>query len=272
MNDNSIWSSIFFRNQCSHLLWISSLCLTASAQQLPALLDYPPPPIIVPFDYTSLRTTAELQSKLRSSYFGEDSWLLDTELNVSFASSESQIQPLETTSDGTGGSGNGQILVTPYAGQSGLITGFVQIAIQPELAIQLGASWKIQDVHEDFVEDVDTIIIISDLDSFTIEFKPISGFDSPSYQTIAVVADELTTIEVNYKVVPPELRLDFNGDLMIRGTANTSYRIESCTVLKPIIWDEVTEVTINTNQMWQLIGNVALLSTPAQFYRAVWLP
>ncbi len=97
--------------------------------------------------------------------------------------------------------------VTVTSGQTITITGtytpvtqqkgYLQITIAPQEAITAGAQWKVNDTWNNSGDSVQLTP-----GTYTIEFKTISGWNTPANQTVTITADQTATTSGTYTKIP----------------------------------------------------------------------
>jgi hypothetical protein len=104
---------------------------------------------------------------------------------------------------------------------------------------------------------------------FTLEFKPIAGWDLPANQNVTVVLGQRSVVDALYQVLPPTLRLGADWQLQLQGTPGAVFRLEFCQDLNPPrSWTPwLTNALTNAS-----LGLPLSPTAPQRYYRAVWLP
>jgi PKD repeat protein len=173
------------------------------------------------------------------------------------------------TISGTEGVNGGVIRLNP----SQLITasdpGYVQFQLEPPAAVAAGAGWKLEG-DSTYSSATNYIRAVTTTNAFTVEFKPIPGWNLPTNQTMTVLPGQISSQTVFYTVTNPVLVADNSIGLGITGTTNTVYQIQRRTSLTSGSWLSVSTNTINSNGFNLVLPNPATNGN-AFFYRAVWL-
>jgi sugar lactone lactonase YvrE len=174
----------------------------------------------------------------------------------------------EQVDTGTNHTGGGVITVIP--GQvSSSNPGYLQFQLAPPAAVQQGAAWRLQG-DSSFSTAANYIRTVTSTNAFTVEFKSIPGWNSPTNQSLTVQPGLITIANAFYTVTNPVLVADLALGLGITGTTGTVYRIESRNSLNLGSWLPISTNTIISN------GVNPLLTVPpnqdASYFRVVWLP
>ncbi len=172
-------------------------------------------------------------------------------------------------STGTNHTGGGVITIVPNQAISALNPGYVQFKLAPPAAVAAGAGWKLSgDAAYSSASNYTRAVLSTN--TFSVQFKPIAGWNLPTNQAVIVSPGVLITNTAFYSVTNPLLVGDGASGLGITGTTGTVYRLERRTSLASGSWLPVSTNTIISN------GFNLLLPKPAtngsvNFYRAVWL-
>jgi hypothetical protein len=168
---------------------------------------------------------------------------------------------------GTNNTGGG--VITLIAGAASASNpAYVQVNLGPASAVSAGAGWRLHgDASYGTAASYTRAITSSNT---VIEFKPVSGWNVPTNQSVSLAAGILNTITANYLVVPPVMVANGASGIGISGTPGTRYRVEYRNSLSSGQW-----LPLQTNTIG--LGNNYVLPWPptngtAGFYRAVWLP
>lgn len=86
----------------------------------------------------------------------------------------------------------GPITITPDAPT----TGEIQTFISPNAAVNAGAQWRIANLNSPWYDDEESVIVESG--TYTIEFKNISGWETPSDATVFVSVGEFQNVSRTY--------------------------------------------------------------------------
>ncbi len=175
---------------------------------------------------------------------------------------------------GTNHAGGGVITIVPDQAISAANVGILQFQLGPPAALAAGAAWRIQgDVA--YSTAINYTRTVNSTNQFSIDFKPIPGWNVPPDQVITVVPGSITIFTANYTLATgtpasPVLVANRNS-LGIIGTTGTVYRLEWRTSLTSGSWQPVSTNTITTSGFNLLLSNPAANGS-VNFYRAVWLP
>lgn len=157
-------------------------------------------------------------------------------------------QAEKTAYSGDNHTGGGVILINPIATPGTFSTGYVRVALGPPAAVSAGGAWRVPERNIPYTSDPNVRIPLSS-GAFTIEFKPLAGWQSPSNQPSAVNANQVIILPENYEELPSRLSLLVNGRLSLSGAQGLVYRIESATNLGPTGWTTLTNVTFTTTNI-----------------------
>lgn len=170
---------------------------------------------------------------------------------------------------GTNNTGGGVITIIPSQDINVSHPGYVQFQLAPPAAVQAGAGWRLQG-DATYSNITNFTRAVTSTNAFMVEFKPVSGWNLPTNQSVVVVSGVLLTNLAFYTVTNPIMQLNSILGLGITGTTGTSYRIEYRTNLSFAQW-----LPLKTNTLGSGL-NILLpwppTNGPAAFYRAVWLP
>jgi len=156
----------------------------------------------------------------------------------------------------------------------------LDVLLSPLSAIRLGGAWRVSPTNVGGMSSYYSTHWFSNISyqlpvsgsGFGIETRDVGGFRSPTNRSV-VISSSGTNLDLSYSVNAPRLFFNRASGIGITGTVGTAYSIEM-----------VVPQLLNTNNVWsswsatpQLIpgtnwlpGN--LVSGPARFYRARWLP
>ena len=161
----------------------------------------------------------------------------------------SMIEQAEKTAySGDNHTGGGVILINPIATPGTFSTGYVRVALGPPAAVSAGGAWRVPERNIPYTSDPNVRIPLSS-GAFTIEFKPLAGWQSPSNQPSAVNANQVIILPENYEELPSRLSLQANGRLSLSGAQGLAYRIESSTNLALTNWTTITHVTFTATNV-----------------------
>jgi hypothetical protein len=168
---------------------------------------------------------------------------------------------------GTNFNGGGVITVVPNQSISAVNPGYLQIQLGPPSAVQAGAAWLLQpgaifSTATNFTE------AIFSTNAVALTFRSIPGWNVPTNQSVSITPGIISFPPALYTVMNPTLSINSQG-IGLRGTTNTTYRIESTSSLKNLNWTGLSTNTI-------VSAGINLVSPPpanptTAFYRAVWL-
>ncbi|MEI9963003.1 MAG: hypothetical protein WDM76_18365 [Limisphaerales bacterium] len=130
--------------------------------------------------------------------------------------------------NGTNYTGGGVITIIPSQAISAFNPGYLQFRLGPPAAVSAGAGWRLAgDATYSSATNYTRVVLSSN--SFSVEFKPIAGWNVPANQAITIIPNQITTYMANYTVATlatnPVLVATANN-LGITGTIGTTYRIE----------------------------------------------
>jgi alpha-tubulin suppressor-like RCC1 family protein len=173
------------------------------------------------------------------------------------------------------GSGHAVVL-DPAGGALTLIGGsvtagnpaYVTALLSPPAAVQAGAGWQLQGDGNNYANSGDTLVVTAR--STTIEFKPISGWNTPIGYAVPIIPGNDVVSNLSYTVIPPVFAINTINGIGLTGTTGTTYLIEYSTNLASGQWLPLETNTLgaglNTLLPWPPTNE------PAAFYRAIWLP
>ncbi len=142
----------------------------------------------------------------------------------------------------------------------------LQVQLQPPMAVQLGAGWKLQGDAAFSSNPVFTRAVTSS--NATLAFNPIPGWNVPTNQNVTVYAGQVTTSVAVYTMQGPRLVINSQG-IGLSGTTNMTYRIEKTASLKNPVWTGISTNTITSSNFTLVVPKT---NNPATtFYRAVLL-
>jgi hypothetical protein len=178
------------------------------------------------------------------------------------------------TSANTGGnnSGGGVVLLTPGTGGSLFEPGYLQVIIGPQTALNAGAGWRLIG-HPDPAFYSDNAAIYGLLaGAYTVEFKSILGFQTPTNHGIQIVKGQTAVIPGAYVLVAPGLAapsMISNGVFAfgLSGQPGKVYLMEASTNLGQTNWTIIATNTLGSNGVWQF-SDPASTNLNSRYYRA----
>src|SRR5262249_9463118 len=149
------------------------------------------------------------------------------------------------------GTGGGVITINSAFGSTGH-AGFLDVKLGPASAIRLGGAWRVSPTNSGEKGELKyytnymaaSKMIAVQSTNFSVEVKNLSGFNMPPTQTAQVTANNTTTLNLMYSVLPPLLTFGRVSGLGILGTPGTAYRVESTPILGNTNWTAVTNITL----------------------------
>ena len=176
---------------------------------------------------------------------------------------------------GQSGPGGGVVLVSA-ALRTGDEVGYLDVKIGPPAAVRLGGAWRVSPTNYGELGELRPYTTYRSNDwrlairsrNFSIQTRPLNGFDSPPNQTVTIQPEAIVPLDLNYAVDPPRLAFDRARGLGVTGTPQTAYRIQQVTNLPPTTWFIYTNVTLGPGVTW-LPQTTNTFSN--RFYRAFWL-
>jgi len=122
---------------------------------------------------------------------------------------------------GTNYTGGG--VITLLAGQASVVNpAFVQVNLGPAAAISAGAGWRLQGQSSYGSDPQYTLTVTGG--SAVLQFKPISGWNVPTNQTLSVAAGQVTVVMANYTVAPSaDLVAGLSGPATVQAASNYLY-------------------------------------------------
>lgn len=173
--------------------------------------------------------------------------------------------------------GGGVLTIVNHGGSGGFNPGWVQVQLGPTSAVARGGAWRVSPTNTfySYYTNYTTSSprISAQNSGFTIEFRPVPGFVTPTGRVVQVTSGQGSIIQANYWVLPPNMRLLSSSltNLGIWGTEGTQYRIEYTTNLA-----NRTNWFLHTNLTLGAGTNAVTLPMPTndpnRFYRALWVP
>ncbi len=180
------------------------------------------------------------------------------------------ITNAETLGDfGTNHTGGGVITIVANQAINGNNPGYLEFQLGPSAAVTAGAGWKLS--GDSAYGSASNYIRAVTSTNVTVLFNPISGWNSPANQAVAVLPNQITSYSVSYTVSNPLMAINGTVGFGIIGTTGTVYRIEESSSLTTGTWTPLSTNTI-TSSGFNLVLPGPLTNGPAMFYRAVWLP
>ncbi len=168
---------------------------------------------------------------------------------------------------GTNNTGGGVVVLSSSLaiGSSSLM----QWQLGPPSAVRAGSGWK-RAIDTAYDTRTNYSVFVNSTNPVTVQFKPISGWITPSNQSVSVPLGQIVTYGINYTASNPVLAFSPQIGFGLTGTTGTIYRIEMRTNLVSGTWTPVSTNTITNTGFNPLIPKSALTNR-AGFYRAVWL-
>ena len=101
----------------------------------------------------------------------------------------------------------------------------VQVHITPAGAVSAGAGWRLQG-QSAYGSDLSYSLPVTS-SSAVLEFKPVSGWNLPTNQSLNVSPGQLTVVTANYTVAPPaaDLAAGISGPATVPATSNYLYTL-----------------------------------------------
>jgi hypothetical protein len=170
---------------------------------------------------------------------------------------------------GDNNTGGGVTLLTPGLGGSLFSPGYLQVILGPPVALAAGGGWRIAGGNPNYTS-ADTMPLLAA--TYTIEFKPVTGFNPPGNRIVQVAANQTTTVSADYGAANSvRLTLDREAGLSVAGAVGKTYLIEYTTNLNPMIhWTPWATNTLIDPPL--LLTNTVPGKAGTRFYRAVWPP
>jgi hypothetical protein len=186
------------------------------------------------------------------------------------------IQQADASSKGGDQSTGGGVirLSAPSLGGTNFNLGGLSVRLMPISVIDLGAAWRMLGVSDsyhpvpDFTSTMETVPVNEG--EFHMEFRPITGFVSPTARLVQIVANQKTEIEAEYLEMP-QLRFDPRQGIILSGLPGQTYRLEYTDNL----WPNPEWLPLNTNTLTgasTLTINPGPSVAPQRFFRLVWVP
>jgi hypothetical protein len=167
---------------------------------------------------------------------------------------------------GTNNSGGG--VITLIAGSvSPFNPAYVQVLLSPASAVTAGAGWQLQGDGANYGNAANYTRVVTST-SATIQFKLVSGWNTPAGQAVQLTPGALNVVNASYTVFPPTLSVDMVHGIGLTGTAGTTYLIQYRTNLTSGSW-----LTLSTNILGAGLNTLLPwppTNGPAAYYRAVW--
>jgi hypothetical protein len=95
-------------------------------------------------------------------------------------------------------SGGGVIQISPDYGNTPFASGYVRIWLGPPAAVQAGGAWRVVDRGIDWTSDANIRIPLVG-GPFSVEFKSVSGWVSPTNRPVQLSVDQASILLVNYQ-------------------------------------------------------------------------
>jgi hypothetical protein len=170
---------------------------------------------------------------------------------------------------GGNNTGGGVVRITVAEGAS-IDFGIVQINLGPPAALLAGAGWRIGDEGA-YTTDATSELYLGSGGDVLLQFADVPGWYQPTNQTLTVTLGQIKPLEALYTPKPPELGLDSNLRLTLRGPAGFTYTIDYTEELSSnTTWTVWTTNTLTSGNA--LIDLPRDTSIRQRFYRAVWTP
>jgi len=171
---------------------------------------------------------------------------------------------------GDGGSnylGGGVITIIPSRNTSRSNPGYLILQLGPPAAVQVGAAWKLTNQSDAFYSTANpSVQEVTSTNSLTLQFRSVAGWNLPTNRSVTVTPGLIVTNLAFYTVTNPLLRADAINGLVLNGTANTTYQIQTNCTLCPDTWFPFKTNVLNSS------GSALITNRPAPgFYRALWL-
>jgi hypothetical protein len=167
---------------------------------------------------------------------------------------------------GTNNSGGGVITIIPSLSASVSHPGYLILQLGPPSAVQAGAAWKLTNQSANFYSAANpSLQEVTSTNALVVQFKPIPGWILPTNRAVTVVPGLILTNVATYTVTNPVLTVDPINGLGLSGTSNTTYQIQSNSVLTG------TWIPFKTNTLTNFNFNSITNHPRPGFYRALWL-
>jgi hypothetical protein len=168
---------------------------------------------------------------------------------------------------GTNNSGGNFITIIPSQAVSLSNPAYLMLELGPPSAVQAGAAWKLTNQPDScYSTGNPSLQEVTTTSTLVVQFKPIPGWNLPTNRSVTVVPGLILTNVVTYTVANPRLTLDLVNGLGMFGTTNTTYQIQSNSLLTGGTWIPF-QTNILTSPGFNLITN----KPRPGFYRALWL-
>src|SRR5204863_5510137 len=170
---------------------------------------------------------------------------------------------------GTNNTGGGVITIIPSQGISANNPGCVQFRLTPPAAVRAGAGWRLVN-DAAYSSATNYTRVVTSTNAFSVEFKPIPGWNLPSNQSVTVFPGQFALPTAFYSVSNPIIVISHALGISkfgVTGTTGTVHRLESKSALTNATW-----LDVNTNTSISTGFNPVLTNPPAGFYRLQWLP
>ena len=171
--------------------------------------------------------------------------------------------------NGTNNTGGGVITIIPNQAISGSNPGYVQLHLEPPGAVAAGAAWKLSgDTTYSTATNYTRAVFTTN--AVTLEFKPVTGWNLPTNQTVTVAPGQPAVLTAVYTVAGGQMTLEWEPGvgLGITGTLGTVYELDYRTSLTSGSWQPLSTNTI-TGPGFNLMLPWPPANGPTAFYRAV---
>ena len=151
--------------------------------------------------------------------------------------------------------------------QSGLLT----VRVGPTMTKNKGG-WRLAgNVYTNFVTDASSTVALIAGVTYSVEFKPVPGFITPTNTSVQITAGGNITLPINYTALQPRLNFARGSGVSLSGAVGADFRLEVATNLTAsTVWGPVLTVTLPSSPF--VFSNVVPTSVSPRFYRAVFVP
>jgi sugar lactone lactonase YvrE len=183
---------------------------------------------------------------------------------------DSNVVSLITMAAALGDSGtnfSGVITIIPSRNTSRSNPGYLILQLGPPAAVQAGAAWKLTNQSDAFYSTANpSVQEVTSTNTLVLQFKAVAGYNLPTNRSVTVTPGLIVTNLALYTVTNPLLRADAINGLILSGTPNTTYQIQSNNSLVNGTWRPFITNTVNS------AGTIIITNRAAPgFYRALWL-
>jgi hypothetical protein len=152
--------------------------------------------------------------------------------------------------------------------------GSFRVLTEPAAELSNNGGWKvIQTADATYYNDNLATYGLPAGTNYTLSFRPVAGFITPSNRNLTVVANQTNTISVTYTNLSPKNPVSSlsNGSFYLKfiAPAGQRYALERSTNL--VNWASLTTNLVPTNGLLSFT-NSGTASIPRAFYRARWVP